>query len=190
MTLRQVTWSPLIVVATLAALTFWLDRVVQITPWVDTRGFAHDPDYIVENFKAMAFDRQGRPWHQLEAKRMTHYMDDDTTRLDRPVYTQYSPDRPPLTVSSQRALVTPDGSNVYFLDNVRMVRAADGMRAPMVLSTEYLQVTPEVHRVQTDRAVTVRQAGSSIQAGAMLAEGEDPVVRFSQKVKSVYERSR
>lgn len=190
MNTHPVAWSPLIVVAVLAALTFWLDRVVQIAPWVDTRGFAHDPDYIVENFKAMAFDRLGRPWHQLEAKRMTHYMDDDTTRLDHPLYTQYSPELPPVTVRSQRALVTPDGSHVYFLDDVRMVRAADGGRAAMALSTEYLQVTPDARRIQTDRAVTVRQAGSSIQAGAMLAEGEDPVVRFSQKVKSVYERSR
>ena len=189
MNTRAVAWSPMIVVAVLAALTFWLDRVVQIVPWIDTRGFAHDPDYIVENFKAMAFDHQGQPWHQIEAKRMTHYMDDDTTRLDHPVYTQYSADRPPVTVNSQRALVTPDGSHVYFLDDVRMVRAADEARAPMVLTTEYLQVTPDAHRVQTDRGVTVRQAGSSIQAGAMLAEGEDVVVRFSQKVKSVYERS-
>lgn len=190
MNTRLVSWTPLIVVSVLAALTFWLDRVVQITPWVDTRGFAHDPDYIVENFKAMAFDRQGRPWHQLEAARMTHYMDDDTTRLDRPIYTQYSAERPPVTVHSQRALVTPDGSNVYFLDDVQLRRAADGSRAPMVMSTAFLQVTPDAHRIQTDRAVTVQQAGSSIQAGAMLAEGEDPIVRFSKKVKSVYERSR
>ena len=69
-------------------------------------------------------------------------------------------------------------------------RAADAGRAPMALSTEFLQVTPNAHRIQTDRGVTVRQAGSSIEAGAMLAEGEEPVVRFSQKVKSVYERSR
>lgn len=190
MNARPASWAPLIVVGLLAALTFWLDRVVRITPWVDTRGFAHDPDYIVENFKAMAFDRQGRPWHQLAAARMTHYMDDDTTRLDRPVYTQYSSERQTVTVHSQRALVTPDGSHVYFLDDVRMERAADAGRAPMALSTEFLQVTPNAHRIQTDRGVTVRQAGSSIQAGAMLAEGEEPVVRFSQKVKSVYERSR
>lgn len=190
MNARAVSWAPLLVVGVLAALTFWLDQVVQITQGFDSRGFAHDPDYIVENFKATAFDRAGRPWHRLEAVRMTHYMDDDTTRLDTPTYTQFSVERPSLSVRSRRALVTPDGDHVYFLDDVRMERAAEAGRAPMLLSTEFLQVTPDAHRLQTDRAVTVHQAGSSIQAGAMLAEGEDPVVRFSQKVKSVYERNR
>lgn len=185
---RLVSWTPLIVVGLLAALTFWLDRVVQIVQFVDTRGFAHEPDYIIENFKATAFDLKGQPRHQLEAKRLTHYMDDDTTRLDSPLFTQLVAGRPPVSVRSQRALVTPDGDHIYFLDDVHMVRAAVSERGPLELTTQFLQVTPDANRMQTDRAVTVRQAGSSIQAGAMVSEGEDPIIRFSQKVRSVYEK--
>ncbi len=185
--LHAVSWTPLIVAAVLAALTFWLDRVAQVVQLVDSRGFAHEPDYIVENFKATAFDVAGRPRHQLEARRMAHYMDDDTTRLDQPLFTQFSPDRPPVSIRARRALVTPTGDHIYFLDDVHMVRAASSGRGPLELTTSFLQVTPDARRMQTDRGVTVRQAGSSIQAGAMLAEGEDPIIRFSGKVRSHYE---
>ncbi|TCS70447.1 lipopolysaccharide export system protein LptC [Sulfuritortus calidifontis] len=185
---RLVAWTPLVVAAVLAALTFWLDRVVQVVQFVDSRGFGHDPDYIIENFKATAFDMKGQPRHQLEARRMTHYMDDDTTRLDSPLFTQVAAGRPPVSVRSQRALVTPDGDHIYFLDDVHMVRAATSGRGPVELTTQYLHVTPDAHRMQTDRAVTVRQAGSNIQAGSMVAEGEDPIIRFGGKVRSVYEK--
>lgn len=185
---RLVAWTPLIVAAVLAALTFWLDRVVQVAQFVDSRGFAHDPDYIIENLKATAFDMKGQPRHQLEARRMTHYMDDDTTRLDSPLFTQVAAGRPPVSVRSQRALVTPDGDHIYFLDDVHMVRAAISERGPLELTTQFLHVTPDANRMQTDRAVLVHQAGSTIRAGGMVAEGEDPIIRFGGKVRSVYEK--
>jgi lipopolysaccharide export system protein LptC len=56
------------------------------------------------------------------------------------------------------------------------------------LTTQYLHVTPDAHRMQTDRPVTVTQAGSNIRAGGMVAEGEDPIIRFGGKVRSVYEK--
>lgn len=186
---RLVSWTPLLVVALLAAMTFWLDRVVQVVQWVDSRGFAHDPDYIIENFQATAFDLNGQPRHKLEANRLIHYMDDDTTHLDSPFYTRLVTGRPPVSIRSKRALLTPNGEDIYFLDDVHMERAAASERGPMVLTTQMLQVTPDANRMQTDRAVMVQQAGSNIQAGGMVAEGEDPIIQFRQKVKSVYEKN-
>ncbi len=186
-TAQAVPWLPLALAGALAALTFWVGRLGQLSLPGDMGGFGHDPDYIVEHFKATAFDAKGWPRHVLSADRLTHYMDDDTARIEAPVYTQYTADRPAVSVTSRRALVSPGGEHVYFLDDVRLVREATPDRAEMVLATEYLHVTPDARRMQTDRGVTVHQAGSRIAAGAMLLEGQESTVVFSQRVRSRYE---
>ena len=185
----SVPWLPLALAGALAFMTFWLGQLGRLSLPTDMGGFGHEPDYIVENFQATAFDEKGLPRHVLTANKLTHYMDDDTARIESPLYTQYVPDRPEVSVKSRRALLSPGGDHVYFLDDVHMVRAATADRAAMVLNTEYLHVTPDAKRMQTDRGVTVHQAGSSIAAGAMMVEGQENSILFSQRVRSVYENA-
>ena len=75
---------PLLLVAALAALTFWLERLVQPTTAPRDGTTRHDPDYIVENFVAVRMGPDGLRMHQLEASRMVHYPDDDSTHLEAP----------------------------------------------------------------------------------------------------------
>lgn len=182
-------WLPLALAGALAFMTFWLGQLGRLSLPTDTGGFGHDPDYIVENFQATAFDEKGLPRHVLSARKLTHYMDDDTARIESPLYTQYVPNRPEVSVKSRRALVSPGGEHVYFLEDVHMERAATADRAAMVLKTEYLHVTPDAKRMQTDRGVTVHQAGSNIVAGAMMVEGQENSILFSQRVRSVYAKA-
>jgi len=81
---RLSTGFPLALLALLAALTFWLDHIAQPTTTPRDSIMRHDPDYIVENFVAVRTRVDGTPWYQLEAKRMLHYPDDDTTHLENP----------------------------------------------------------------------------------------------------------
>ena len=73
MTLRQrlldrlISWSPLLLLASFAALTFWLNA--QITggaPKFDGSG-RHDPDLFIENFHAVGLDEKGRVRQALTA---------------------------------------------------------------------------------------------------------------------------
>ena len=42
----------------------------------------HDPDYYIENFTAVGMDIDGNRQYVLEAERMVHFPDDDTSLLD------------------------------------------------------------------------------------------------------------
>ena len=44
----------------------------------------HDPDYYIENFTAVGMDTDGNRQYVLEAERMVHFPDDDTSLLDKP----------------------------------------------------------------------------------------------------------
>ena len=80
---RLVSWSPVLLLGALAALTYWLNAQVRLGgPSFDGSG-RHDPDIFVENFKAVNLDKDGQVRQALVANRARHYPDDDTTALRR-----------------------------------------------------------------------------------------------------------
>lgn len=178
----HVHWPPLGLALLLALLGFWLNHVADHTSFVDDTGFAHEPDYIVERFDALAFDLQGRPRHRLVAERMTHYMDDDTTVLEKPVFLSLDPQLP-VEVKSMRAQMSADGKQVYFLDQVHVVRRGLNGQMPTTLDTEYLHVTPDDRIMRTNKFVTLRQGASVITANQMLVDDNNKLLTLSGGVK-------
>ena len=65
-------WLPLLVLLLLAALSFWIERSVQMTASGNTTGET-DPEGIMENFDALRTDQTGRPQYRLSAKKLKHY---------------------------------------------------------------------------------------------------------------------
>jgi len=178
-------WPPMALAFLLALLGFWLNQVSEQTPYFDDAGFEHEPDYIVEQFDALSFNLDGRPQHRLVAQRMTHYMDDDTTVLDAPVFTSLSSELP-VRVSANRALMSADGRHVYFLEQVHIVRQAQADQPPTTLDTEYLHVTPDERIMRTDKLVTLRQGAAVITANQMLADDNNKLLILSGRVKGVH----
>ncbi len=117
-------WFALILLALLAALTLWIDRTVQPPAPKRDGSTRHDPDYTVSNFLSSKPDTEGNPRYSLAGSEMRHYPDNDTTELTRPFFKQYSSKKPTIQVQGERGLISPNGENVYFMDNVKVVRAA------------------------------------------------------------------
>jgi lipopolysaccharide export system protein LptC len=139
----------------------------------------------VENFNALAFDLQGRPRHRLVAEKMTHYMDDDTTVLEQPVFTSLDP-LVPVEVKSQRAQMSADGRHVYFLNQVHVLRRGGDARMPMTLDTEYLHVTPDDRIMRTNKFVTLRQGATVITANQLLVDDANKLLTLSGGVKGIH----
>ena len=122
---RLTTAAPLLLAGMLAALTFWLDRIVQPTGARPAAASRHDPDYIVERLSAVRMDESGAASYTLSAAKMVHYPDDDTTLLDaRRSSSATARRQAPVTITASEAVVSGNGENVYFQDDVRVTRAA------------------------------------------------------------------
>jgi lipopolysaccharide export system protein LptC len=184
---RSESWFPLVLLAFVAALTFWLDRIVQ----PPTPGLAgvlrHDPDYIVNGLSAVRTDKEGRVKHTLHAQKMTHFPDDDATVLDAPKLMTYGEDRAPVTITSQQALMSANGENVFFEKDVRVVRAATAKDGELVLETEYLHVIPDANLAKTDRPVTIRNPAAVVTASGLELNSETRVLKLQGRVKGVFE---
>lgn len=156
---RAASLFPLVMLLLLAALTFWLNRVVQGD---NPRGpQRHDPDYWVERFEVRRFDVQGRLQHTLVAEKLLHYADDDTTVVTAPHITYH---QPPLSeISARMAYIGRDGREIDLVDDVRVVRqSAFRSSPPTVLATKTLKVFPDDEKGRTSDPVAITQGKSVI----------------------------
>lgn len=185
----HVNWTPIGLVLLLALLGFWLNHVGIRSETVDNAGFTHDPDYIVEKFDALAFDIHGIPQRRLVATRLTHYMDDDTTVLENPVLRTLDPEIP-MTVKSKRALISSDGQQVYFLNQVHAERIYPNGAPPLTLETEYLHVSGDARTMRSHKPVRLRQGMSTTTANGLFADDYAKVVDLNGNVRGVYEHAR
>lgn len=183
-------WLPLVIAGLLAVLSFWLARLAQTPINLDMGGFGHEPDYIVEDFQATAFDTQGMPRYRLAAERLTHYMDDDTTALDRPRFVREIPGQPTWRATATRGVVSSNGENVHLLDDVRVERKVDVQTMPLVLTTDYLWVIPEADILRTDKPITLHQGASRVTAGGMNVDGKQRTLELAGRVRGIYESRR
>jgi lipopolysaccharide export system protein LptC len=185
----HVNWPPLGLALLLALLGFWLNLVSVRVETVDNAGFTHDPDFIVYHLDGLAYGMDGAPLHRLTADRMTHYMDDDTTVLDKPRYFSLDP-RATGSVSSKRALISSDGNRIHFLNEVKASIDRAGEGEPITLDTEYLQVDHEARTLSTDRPVVMRQDRSIVKANKLFMDANAKLLLLEGKVRGTYERSR
>ena len=161
---RGASLVPLAMLVLLAALTFWLSRVIEgDKPRGPQR---HDPDYWVENFVVRRFDLDGKLQHTLVAKKLLHYPDDDTTIVTAPQLTYHQ--GAPADISARMAYVGADGKEIDLVDDVRVIRqGATGDVPPSVLETRALKVFPDAEKGRTNAPVVITQ-GRSILRGSGL----------------------
>lgn len=177
---------PLALLVLLALLTFWLDRKVQPPPPPKDGSARHDPDFIVENFHATRLGADGTPRYTLQAARMMHYPDDDTTRLDMPHFAQLSNGGAAFDIRSEQARSSADGKQVFFTGNVRLTQPPVGKRPFLLLETSALQVTPDPGIAQTDRPVTIIRGDSTITAVGLEFNHATQLLTLHSQVKGLY----
>jgi lipopolysaccharide export system protein LptC len=184
---RESIWYPLALAGGLAAVSFWLNQFAQIGNREGEAFWLHEPDFIVEEFQARAINRQGDLEYLLSASKMLHYPDDETTRLERPKLTRYTPGAAPIHVASERGLVTEKGDQVYLIDKVLLRREAWADQKELTLETELLQATPDQHRLRTDKPVVIREDGLTIHATGMEANTESRIITLKSRIRATYE---
>ncbi len=183
---RIAIWFPLVLLAILAGLTFWLDRAVGPSGAPRDGSLRHDPDYIVDKLRSTRLDAAGRVKHTLHAERMLHYPDDDSTVLIAPKLVSHGASRSPLTITSRTARISANGENVYFEDDVTVRRAPYADKSELILRTAYLHVIPDDNIARTDRPVSIIDANTLVTAHGLELNSETRILKLQGRVKGTY----
>ena len=189
MHVRPTILLPLVLLALLALLTFWIDYSVQAPePKIDGSQ-RHDPDYILNNFVTTRTDENGNLRYRLTSAEMKHYPDDDTTELKQPQFERYEIDKPFTTIEGAKGLVSSNGEKIEFIDDVKVVRQAYDDKGEMVVLTDRLAVLPNEEKAITDRPVVITQAPKTvIHATGMIYDKKNKTIELLNRVKVHYEK--
>ncbi len=115
-------WLPLAILLLLAALSFWIERSVQLTE-TGSEASHTDPEGIMENFDALRTDPAGKPHYRLSAKKLKHYTGSKRTELESPRFVQLDVEAGEVSAVSRQATVSSDGQEVDLVGDVDLLRA-------------------------------------------------------------------
>lgn len=177
-------WLPLLPLLALLAFVYWLDQQVQQEVAMALNIERHDPDGIMDNFHATKMDQLGVPRFLLSAKQLRHYPDHDSTELDSPRLTMLNKVNPPVHMDGMRGNVSSRGDEVIFRDDVSVLREAVGDQSAMTLRTEYLRVLPNQDWANTDQAVTIVDAYTTVHAIGLEMDNKTRILKLLSQVRS------
>jgi lipopolysaccharide export system protein LptC len=184
---RFTTWAPIVVLGVMAALTFWLDRVIESSARDIVGPSRSDPDFIVQNISAVSIGETGKAAHALTAVKMVHYPDDDSTLLTQPRFVSYNETQAPVTITANQGVVSSKGDHVYFQDNVRVARAPYGDQSELILRTSFLHVIPDANLAKTDRHVTIIDDATVVTAVGLELNTTTRELKLLSNVRSTYD---
>lgn len=178
-------WLPFAILLLLAALSFAIERAVQMTPSPD-HAVESEPEGIMENFDALRTDANGRPHYRLSAKKLKHYTGSKLTELELPRFVQIDPRSGEIRASAREATVSPGGDRVDLRGDVTVVRAAGAGHAAMTLRTTRLHVFPEQDMLRAPGPVDIRDDLLTLRAGAMDYDARRRLIKLTGRVHTRY----
>lgn len=185
---RLTSWSPVLLLGGLAALTYWLDAQVQPPPPRRDGSERHDPDLYVERFRAVELDTRGLPKQMIAGKRALHFGDDQMTEIADPELAQTEAGKPATRITATTGRIAGDRKNVWFIGNVRATREAGPARpgdqpsGPVTVTTEYLHVVPDTQVVTTDKPVTIEEPRGIIRSTGLALDNKAKTLRLDSAV--------
>jgi lipopolysaccharide export system protein LptC len=183
---------PLLALACLAALTYWLLQQKVTLPGRAPTPVEHKPDYTLIDFTVRSFDEQGRPRTQLAGKQLDFYPDDETSNIDKPVVRSRNLETGALSQTvAARGLANRDGSEVQFFQSVVVTRegyviaAKDKQPAqtipPLEVKSEFLHIWTNEERMRSHLPTVVTRGKSRISADQIEASNYDGNIKLTGK---------
>ena len=179
-------WLQFLPLLGLLGATYWLNQQAQPEPVKPGGTTRHDPDSIVENFSAVKLNQQGTPYFIISAAKMLHYPDDDSTALEAPRLTLIAEDSPPLLATAESGSISKKGEEVLLQGGVEVLRNAGVQQDQLKLQTEILNIIPDQGLASSDRAVTLTESHTIVNAIGLELNNKLRTIKLLSKVKSEY----
>ncbi len=182
--LKNSTFSLLLIIA--IALSAWSIMLSKQSLLSTTEEDSSQPDAYMENIVATIMNKQGNPSLKIEAPKMVHYVENDTTTITHPRVTVYRQSPQPWYINSESAQALNGLEQVIFTKNVVIYHPADAENPLTSMKTDSLTVFPDKQQAQTANAVVINQPDTEVHAVGMLADLNDGTIKLLSKAKGDY----
>ncbi|MGR9105783.1 MAG: LPS export ABC transporter periplasmic protein LptC [Gammaproteobacteria bacterium] len=147
----------------------------------------HQPDSFSKHFIKITMTAEGKPKHKLIAESMVHYKDDDSTELEKPVFTFFKPDSPPWVVHADSGRISSQGETLFLSPKVLIHRAPAPGFEPVTIRTRNLTIKQKIDYAETNQFAELISNQNRISGvGLSLYFGEHKQIILRSKVKGRY----
>ena len=143
-------------------------------------------DFYVENARSVQFQPDGKLHYRMTAEHLEHIQSTDVTLVTRPDLLLHRGTDYPWHVQSARGEVSPGGTQVELIDDVRVART-DAKGRPTLLTTSRLTVFPDKEYAQTSQPVRIEAANGVTTATGMQAYLHDSRMLLQSNVRGQHE---
>lgn len=168
--------------------SWWLIRELDLANSSARSSQRHTPDLYLDQFTTTTMNESGQTIRRLNAVRMEHFPDTDTSELEKPYLVLYRPEGPPWHVKSERGWVSAGGDELLLLGQVHIWRDNDTGERGIDLRTQDLRVLPDSEYAETDKAVVIRTPTSESRGVGMRAYMEKSRIELLSKVRTLYRK--
>lgn len=189
--------TPIILLASLAILSFWLKEVVESNLTNPNNIKQHIPDAYAYEVSASYFDKNGELNYRLTSPEVKHYSDDDSVEINLPkVYYYKNKDNTTQTnlyknaateIMAKNGLVSSQGDVIYIWDNVKIFRPAQGKSQNMNGYTDNLIFITKNDFVYTNSDFKVVEGNSWLSGKGVELDLKKSYYKILANVRAYYE---
>jgi lipopolysaccharide export system protein LptC len=176
---------PFILITVLALLMFWMNYIVVSPATAQDDGLFNHPDYIVENLSGIQMNYESEIQHVFSAKKMLHFLDEETTYLEQPYFVSNEPEKPVMQVTAERAELSENGENIHLNENVIVSRGMDGDEDKITMATSYLLLMPDDNIARTNKSVAIEMKNATMNAVGLELNNHTGVLQLLSEVEAV-----
>lgn len=182
---RFLLYLPLVVVAVLALVTYWMVRSApQPEAQRPVSAQRHAPDYFMEGFTVKSYDKAGRLKSELQGQRARHFAEAEQLEIDQVRIRSIDAKGRVTTATADRGLTNEDGSELQLIGNARVVREAGPKDSPrMEYRGEFLHAFMDSERVRSHKPVELTRGKDRFTADTLDMDNLEQVVQLEGRVR-------
>lgn len=184
--------TALLLIILLAVVSGWIFESIENSPVLTKEKLRHDPDYFLKNFTATTMDNTGKPVYQVKANHLDHYPDDDSMKLQQPLFSFYENNIKTWTAQANEAIVLQQSEIIHLMGDVVLNQIissdtlSDISTAAMILTAEQLTIENKKNLAHTKSNIKLTKGKSYIQAQGMRVDMSKNRIEFLSQTRSHY----
>ncbi|MGH8400315.1 MAG: LPS export ABC transporter periplasmic protein LptC [Gammaproteobacteria bacterium] len=178
----------ILILGLFAAGTWWLASQIKPPEISAPPPPTHEPDYYFTDATVTTLDKQGKRSAVMNAPRIIHHPDDDSSEVFAPHIEYFSASGPPWYSVADHGLMPSGGQLVKLDGHVEMRRPSASGGAPLVIHTDKLDVNLDTNIGTTADPVDIVQGQSHMTGIGMVAYLKEDRMILQSNVRGHYVR--
>ena len=171
-----------LIVGAIAALSWWILSTEQSKQSTETYS-NHFIDLFINNFTLTSTDKLGETTYILNANRLEHYNDEDSSQILNPTI-RFLQDEIRWLITAETGEIDNTHNLITLRDNVSMkqINSSDAL----IITTEAMSINSETRIIRSNEAVNIQNGSLQLKSDGMIYDGQMQQLKLLSNVSSVY----